>query len=133
MDKTLMEYLLNIIILVPVILCLIVISLRLSKKGMDSFSMKSYVQVIERFNLNKDTTLMVLKLGNTGCVVVSSAHNTQVIKELDENEIEEIMRMKKEKNSTVNISKIYGEDIKKFLNNKFVREKDNGHTKGNFN
>lgn len=132
MDKTLMEYVLNIIILVPIVLCLIVISLKLSKKGMDSLSMKSYAQVIERFNLNKDTTLMVLKLGNTGCVLISSIHNTQVIKELDENEIEEIIRMKKEKNSTVNLPNIYGVDIRKILNNKFVREKDDEHTKGNF-
>ncbi len=132
MDKTLIEYLINIILLVPVILCLIVVSLKLSKKGVDSFSMKSYAQVIERFSLNKDTTLYVLKLGTTGCVLISSAHNTQVIKELDENELEEVIKMKKEKQSVMNLSKIPGFDMKNFANKKFVRGKEDGHTKGNF-
>lgn len=132
MDKTLIEYLINIILLVPVVLCLIVVSLKLSKKGVDSFSMKSYAQVIERFSLNKDTTLYVLKLGTTGCVLISSAHNTQVIKELDENELEEVIKMKKEKQSVMNLSKISGFDMKDFANKKFVRGKEDGHTKGNF-
>ncbi len=123
MDKTLIEYLVNIIVLVPIVLCLAVATLKLSKKGVDSFNVKAYAQVIERFNLNKDTTLYVLKLGTTGCVLISSAHNTQVIKELDENEIEEVMKMKKEKQTVMNLSKISGFDMKGYLNNKFVREK----------
>lgn len=131
MDKTLIQYLINIILLVPIVLCLIVISLKLSKKGIDNFNMKCYAQVIERFNLNKDTTLYVLKMGTTGCVLVSSAHNTQVIKELNENEIEEIMKMKKDKQNVMNLSKIPGFDIKSFANKKFVREKEDGDTKGN--
>lgn len=132
MDKTLIEYLVNIIVLVPIVLCLVVVTLKLSKKGVDSFNVKAYAQVIERFNLNKETTLYVLKLGTTGCVLISSAHNTQVIKELDENEIEEVMKMKKEKQTVMNLSKISGFDMKGYLNNKFVREKEDGHTKGNF-
>lgn len=132
MDKTLIEYLVNIIVFVPVVLCLIVVSLKLSKKGVEGFNMKAYAQVIERVSLSKDTTVFVLKLGTTGCVLISSAHNTQVIKELDENEIEEIIRLKKEKQTVMNLSKIPGFDVKDFLNNKFVREKENGHTKGNF-
>lgn len=123
MDKTLIDYIVNIIILVPVVLCLIVASLKLSKKGVDSFNMKAYAQVIERFSLNKDTTLYVLKLGVTGCVIISSAHNTEVIKELDEDEIEEIVRMKKEKQNLMNLSKISGFDVKSILNNKFIRDK----------
>lgn len=127
-----MEYLINIILLVPIVLCLIVVSLKLSKKGVDTFSMKSYAQVIERFSLNKDTTLYVLKLGTTGCVLISSAHNTQIIKELDENEIEEVIRMKKEKQTVINLSKLPGFDVKSLVNKRIVREKEDGHTKGNF-
>ena len=123
MDKTLIDYIVNIIILVPVVLCLIVASLKLSKKGVDSFNMKAYAQVIERFSLNKETTLYVLKLGVTGCVIISSTHNTEVIKELDEDEIEEIVKMKKEKQNLMSLSKISGLDVKGILNNKFIREK----------
>lgn len=127
MDKARIEYLINIIVLVPVILILVVISLKLSKKGIEKINISSYAQVIERFNLTKDITLYVLKLGTTGCVLVSSQHNNQVIKELSEDEIDQIINMKKENSNSIDISKLYKFDIKSILNNKFTKEKDYGH------
>lgn len=126
MDKTLIEYLVNLIVLVPVVLCLIVISLKLSKKGIDSLNMKAYAQVIERVNMSKDTTLFVIKTGDTGCVLVTSAHNTQIVKELDTDEIQEIMKMKSEKQNKINLHKISGLDAKSIINNKLIRKKDDG-------
>lgn len=128
MDKTLIEYLINIVILVPIVLCLIVISLKLSRKGIDSFSMGAYVQVIERVSLSKETTLYVVKMGATGSVIVSSIHNTEVIKELNENDMEEIIRTKKEKQNSRNLLKTSEANILKVLNTKFKRKKDDGYT-----
>lgn len=132
MDKTFLEFIINLIVLVPVILLLIVISLRLSKKSLDKFTLGSYTQVIERFSLSKDINLYVIKMGTTGCVIVSSNNNTQVIKELDEDEIEKIMKMKKEKGNSIALKNINGLDLSNILNNKFTREKDNGYTKSDF-
>lgn len=128
MDRTLIEYLINLIILVPIVLCLIVISLKLSKKGIDSFSMGAYVQVIERVSLSKDTTLYVVKMGETGSVIVSSIHNTQIIKELNDTDMEEIIRIKKEKQNSRNLLKTSEVDMLKLLNTKFKRKKDDGYT-----
>lgn len=124
MDNTFVEYLLNIIIFIPIVLVLIVISLRLSKSSMNTISGGTYTQVLERFNLTKDISLYVIKVGTTGLVVIASAHNTQVVKELTEDEVEEIIKMKKKKYEAVDLSKIMGLDI-----NKIIRKKDNGYNK----
>lgn len=132
MDKTFLEFIINLIVLVPVIALLIVISLRLSKKSLDNFTSSSYAQVIERISLSKDINLYVIKLGATGCVIVSSSNNTQLIKELDENEIEKIMRIKKERNNSITLKNISGLNLNNILNNKFTREKNNGYNKSDF-
>lgn len=132
MDKTFLEFIINLIILVPVVLLLIIISLRLSKKSLDKLTLGSYAQVIERFSLSKDINLYVIKMGKTGCVIVSSNNNTQVIKELNENEIEEIIKMKSEKHNSIDLTKISGLDLSNVLNNKFIRKKYNGYTKSDF-
>lgn len=132
MDKTFLEFIINLIVLVPVISLLIVISLRLSKKSLDKFTLDAYAQVIERISLSKDINLYVIKLGETGCVLVSSNNNTQLIKELDKNEIEEIIRVKKERNNSITLKNIRGLNLNDILNNKFTREKNNGYTKSDF-
>ncbi|GEM_PF-4059506 len=129
MDKTLIEYLINIIVLVPVVIILIIISLKLGRNSIDKFSVGAYAQVIERINMTKDTSLYVIKMGTTGCVLVTSGQNTQIIKELDANEVNEIVKMKKEKHKGMDLQKIPGLDISKILKDKIIRKKDDGYTK----
>ena len=129
MENAFLEFIINLIVLVPIVILLIVISLKLSKGGLNKLASGSYVKVLERFNLNKDTCIYVIKTGKTGCVIVSSNNNTQVIKELDETEINEILRMKKEKNDSTYLNKL---NFSKILNNKLTREKEAGHIKSDF-
>lgn len=129
MENAFLEFIINLIVLVPIVILLIVISLKLSKGGLNKLASGSYVKVLERFNLNKDTCIYVIKTGKTGCVIVSSNNNTQVIKELDETEINEILRMKKEKNDSTYLNKL---NFSKILNNKLTREKEDGHIKSDF-
>ena len=129
MENAFLEFIINLIVLVPIVILLIVISLKLSKGGLNKLASGSYVKVLERFNLNKDTCIYVIKTGKTGCVIVSSNNNTQVIKELDETEINEILRMKKEKKDSTYLNKL---NFSKILNNKLTREKEDGHIKSDF-
>ena len=129
MENAFLEFIINLIVLVPIVILLIVISLKLSKGSLNKLSSGSYVKVLERLNLNKDTFICVIKTGKTGCVIVSSNNNTQVIKELDETEINEIVKMKKEKSESVYLKQL---NFSKLLNNKLTREKDNGHIKSDF-
>lgn len=125
MNNTFLEFIINLIELVPVVILLIFISLKLSQKSLIKIGSGSYINVLEKLNLSKDIYLLLIKIGNTGCVIVVSSNNTKVIKNLSENEINEIIEMKNKHNdlsylSNLNFSKILS---KKMLNNKISKNK----------
>lgn len=123
MDKTFLEFIINLIILIPIILILIVVSLRLSKKSLDKLTLGAYCHVVERLTLGKDVNLYLIKIGRRGCVLVSSHNNIQVIKELDENEMEEIIDGKNDRNNFISLKNINKLNLTNVLSNKFTREK----------
>lgn len=120
MNNTFLEFIINLIVLVPVVVLLIFISLRLSKKSLSKIGSGSYVKVLEKINLSKDICLYVIKSGNTGCIIVTSNNNTQVIKKLNEDEINEIIEMKNQHND---LSYLNNLDFSKILNKKMISDK----------
>ena len=120
MNNTFLEFIINLIVLVPVVVLLIFISLRLSKKSLIKIGSGSYVKVLEKINLSKDICLYVIKSGNTGCIIVTSNNNTQVIKKLKEDEINEIIEMKNQHND---LSYLNNLDFSKILNKKMLSDK----------
>ena len=120
MNNTFLEFIINLIVLVPVVVLLIFISLRLSKKSLSKIGSGSYVKVLEKINLSKDICLYVIKSGNTGCIIVTSNNNTQVIKKLNEDEINEIIEMKNQHND---LSYLNNLDFSKILNKKMLTDK----------
>lgn len=89
MDNIL-KYIINLIVFVPFTIALIIITIRFSKINFNGIGINKYVKVLERTNLNKDTEIYVLKVGDEGCVIVSSPTKTDTIKELNKKQIEEI-------------------------------------------
>lgn len=125
MDNIL-KYIINLIVFVPFTIALIIITIRLSKSSINGIAKNKYIKVLERTNLNKDTELYVLKVGDEGCVIVSSPTKTDTIKELTSHQIEEIERKQEEVkiNNRNNInSKI--KDIKKFRLKEIKNERNN--------
>ena len=120
MNNTFLEFIINLIVLVPVVVLLIFISLRLSKKSLIKIGSGSYVKVLEKINLSNDICLYVIKSGNTGCIIVTSNNNTQVIKKLNEDEINEIIEMKNQHND---LSYLNNLDFSKILNKKMLSDK----------
>ena len=120
MNNTFLEFIINLIVLVPVVVLLIFISLRLSKKSLSKIGSGSYVKVLEKINLSKDICLYVIKSGNTGCIIVTSNNNTQVIKKLNEDEINEIIEMKNQHND---LSYLNNLDFSNILNKKMLSDK----------
>ncbi len=91
-----LQYLINLSIFVPFIIILIVVSIKLSKPNFEGMGIYKYTQIIERTNLNKDTNVFVLKIGNEGCVLVSSSSQVEKIKDISKQEMQEIEYNKKE-------------------------------------
>lgn len=108
MDNVL-QYIINLIVFVPIIIVLIVASIKLSKANFSNIGNNKYTKVLERTNLSKDTNVFVLKIGDEGCVLVSSPSKVEKIKELSKEEIENIQDLKQESKvdiSTLNLSKL---------------------------
>lgn len=102
------KYIINLIVFIPFILVLILITIKFSKFGVGGLGINKYVKVLERTSLSKDSEILVLKMGDEGCVLVSSSSNSYKIKELTEEEIEEIEKIYEEnkKNSKLNPNNI---------------------------
>lgn len=108
MDNVL-QYIINLIVFVPIIIVLIVASIKLSKANFSNIGNNKYTKVLERTNLSKDTNVFVLKIGDEGCVLVSSPSKVEKIKKLSKEEIENIQDLKQESKvdiSTLNLSKL---------------------------
>lgn len=104
-----LQYIINLIVFVPVIIVLIVASIKLSKANFSNIGNNKYTKVLERTNLSKDTDVFVLKIGDEGCVLVSSPSKVEKIKELSKEDIENIEDLKQESKvdiSNLNVSKL---------------------------
>ncbi|WP_419725101.1 flagellar biosynthetic protein FliO [Terrisporobacter petrolearius] len=125
MDNIL-KYIINLIVFVPFTIALIIITIRLSKSSINGIAKNKYIKVLERTNLNKDTELYVLKVGDEGCVIVSSPTKTDTIKELTSHQIEEIERKQEEvKINNRNNINLKLKDIKKFRLKEIKNERNN--------
>jgi len=125
MDNIL-KYIINLIVFVPFTIALIIITIRLSKSSINGIAKNKYIKVLERTNLNKDTELYVLKVGDEGCVIVSSPTKTDTIKELTSHQVEEIERKQEEvKINNRNNINLKLKDIKKFRLKEIKNERNN--------
>lgn len=95
MDNVL-QYIINLVVFVPITIILIVVSIRLSKTNIGNIGLNKYTKVLERTTLSKDTDVFVLKIGDEGCVIVSSSSSIEKIKELSKEEISNIEGSKEE-------------------------------------
>ena len=87
---------------------------------------KKYIKVIERVQVTKENTLMVVKMGKKGYVMTSSTNNMEKISELspeelseiEENQKREIERMNKSYNNSIKIVKDISSKIIKNIRSK---------------
>jgi len=114
-----LHYIINLIIFIPITIILIIASIKLTKFNSDNINKHKYVKVLERTNLNKDTSIFVL--GDEGCVLASSPSKTEKIKVLSKEEIAQIYDMKE--SYGIDLSQI---DVDKFnISNFGLKNKKN--------
>lgn len=95
MDKEFLTMLLNIILVLPFILLLIYITLKYGGNKLQSIQNGRFIKVIERVPLTKDSSIMVVKIGDKAYVMSVSASKTEIITELEKEKVEEIENMKR--------------------------------------
>ena len=95
-------YIIKVIAFIPIVIILIVISLKLSQKTLIQGQANKYMRVLEVVNINKNNSLMVIKIGDEGCILASSASSVNKIKDLTK---EDILKIEKNINQNNIIAK----------------------------
>lgn len=113
------QYILNIVIVLPIILGLFLVVLKTFNncKVLDKNS--NYIRVLEKEYIGKDTYSLVLRAGEEGFIVISSGSNFEVLKTISSDELAKI-----EENLHKKQFNLEEKDIFKRLSN---FKKDNKH------
>jgi flagellar protein FliO/FliZ len=89
-------YVVKILVFIPIVIFLIVISLKMSQKTLVGSYKNKYVRVLEVLNISKNNSIIVLKIGESGCIVSSTPSGVEKLKDLTEQEILKIDQNLKE-------------------------------------
>lgn len=95
MDFNFFGMFVQLILALGVTLGLMFLTFRFMGKKVDSFNNGKYVRVIERVQVSKENTILVVKIGKKGYVMTSSTGNMGMLSELSEEEINLIEEEKK--------------------------------------
>ncbi|AKN33960.1 flagellar biosynthesis protein FliZ [Clostridium carboxidivorans P7] len=90
MDLQFWVMLFKIIICLPFVLILIYISVKFGGNKLQNIQSGKYIKILERTPISKENSLLVVKIGNKGYVLSSTAGKISIISELDEDEISNI-------------------------------------------
>lgn len=105
MNSDILQYLVNLAIFIPFVIVVIVVSIRLSKGNLEGIGIYKYTKIIERTSLSKDTDMFVIKIGDEGCVIISSPTKLEKIRDLTSEEIVYI-EQKRDEIKSKNLKKI---------------------------
>ena len=95
MDFNFFGMFVQLILALGVTLGLMFLTFKFMGKKVDSFNKGKYVRVIERVQVSKENTILVVKIGKKGYVMTSSTGNMGKLSELSEEEIGLIEEEKK--------------------------------------
>lgn len=121
MDKQLLLMILNIIVVLPFILFLIYLSLKYGGGKLQSLQNGRFVKVIERVPITKESSILVVKIGEKAYVMSAGNNKTEILMELEEDEIQKIESMNKlPQYSCANID----DSVKKILDKLKLKKED---------
>lgn len=95
---------LKLVISLGVVLLLMFLTFKFANNGVKKVSNDKYIKVIDRIQIGKDISLLIVKVGEEGWIMSTSNGKSEKLKELTKEEILEIEKKKKQKE----------EDLKEF-------------------
>ena len=122
----------KLILALGVTLGLIFISFKLMGTKLNEINNNKYIKVIERVQVTKENTILIVKIGKKGFVMTSTAGQMERLAELSEEEINDIEEDKKKvaKEMTESYSKLILDSKKSFSKIvKNIRSKEEKHEK----
>ncbi|MBE6062732.1 MAG: flagellar formation protein [Clostridium butyricum] len=115
MDFEFFKMIMQLLIALAITLGLMFLCYKVLGTKVNSINRNKYVQVLERTQITKDNTLLVIKLGKKGYVITSTAERVDKLLELSEEEIQEIEKNKR----------LYNEEVLEGYNKILSFSKDN--------
>lgn len=86
----------RLIIALIVVIFLMMLSLKLSNKGLDKINGKRYMKVVDKVQLGKDSFIAIVKIGDKGIVMSVNPSKSEILEEISLEEVERIEKEKKE-------------------------------------
>ena len=84
------KYILNLVLVIPIVLLLFFIAIKMGKTSFSKIGMHNHVSVLEKINLSKDSSVLVLKVGEEGCVGVLTSSGFETIQKLNQEELKKL-------------------------------------------
>lgn len=91
-----LEMVFRFIVVLPIVLILLIITLRYLNKKSLSLTKSNYLNVIEKVQVTKECTLAIIKTGDTAAILAITSGGVESIKELSEDELKVILENKEE-------------------------------------
>jgi len=113
-------YVFKILIFIPIVIFLIIISLKMSQKTLVGSYKNKYIRVLEVLNISKNNSIIVLKIGESGCIVSSTPAGVAKIKDLTQ---EEILVIDKNLDENIEIDFKLDNKLKKIME-KIIKKED---------
>lgn len=132
MDLNFFEMFIQLILALGVTLGLIFLTFKLMGTKVNSINNNKYVKVVERVQISKENTILVVKIGKKGYVMTSTTGHMGKLSELSEDEIDIIEEDKKKaaEEITENYKKLILKSKRSFSKIvKNIRSKEDKHEK----
>lgn len=86
MDSGLLTMIFKIVVFLPFIIFLIYIALKYGGTGLQKMQNGRFIKILERVQVSKDNSIMVVKMGEKSYVMTSTPHSMEILRELDTEE-----------------------------------------------
>ena len=116
MDLEFLGMLVQLIFALGITLGIMFLSFKLVGTKINTINNNKYVRIIDRVQITKENTILIVKIGKKGFVITSTAANVEKLLELSEEEIDAIEEEKKK--SIKDMSDAYNKFISKYKKNK---------------
>lgn len=105
MDSQFLKSFLELLIFLPFILILIYLLGKAVNKTNISPPGR-YIKILERLSISKESSILVIKIGDKAYIMANNSGKTEILKELEQEEILKIEQMKKENMNYIKCDKL---------------------------
>lgn len=106
MESSIFVMFLKILVFLPFTIFLIYLVLRYGGKSLDGLQGGRYMKIIERVSFSKDSSILIVAIGSKYYLISSTNSKNEILKDIEEDEINDFLRNKEDKLTSSFQSKI---------------------------